>query len=194
MMGLMIGFFVIVGVIVWIISLLAKVTQPDEQRAPRPPGPANRGAGSDIDRFLQEIDRLRRRNQESGEPLRRPAAPPVVAAPVSRPRPRPVPPTARPRPLPPPRPQRPAPPPAPGRPAAPEVPMVTPLEEFTPPPLPGLPTLVPPVPVMRTSLPLPPTKTPAPTPLLELLRSSQGMATAVVLHELLGPPKARRGR
>jgi hypothetical protein len=67
-------------------------------------------------------------------------------------------------------------------------------EQFTP-PLPVVPALsVSPaavlgLPVSQVSSPTPPA-----TPLMALLRSQQGMATAVMLQEILGPPKSRRRR
>jgi hypothetical protein len=180
---MMIVLILFVFFVVWVISFLAKVTQPEDPRVARPPGSATR-TGSDIDRFLQEIDRLRKRNQEGGEPVRRPAAPPVVTAP---PRPRPVPPVVRPvRPVPPPRPQRPAAPQVVR--TLPPVPTIAPLEDYVAPMLPPIPP-----PPAAQSLQIV-TPGPALAPLLELLRSQQGKATAVVLQTVLGPPKARRRR
>src|SRR5947207_13832341 len=87
----------VVVMIVWLINTLIKGRE--EERAAgsaRGRRPVDRNPSSDIDRFLQEIDRLRKQNEpERREPVAAalpPVASPVVTAvPVKRPRPQPRP-------------------------------------------------------------------------------------------------------
>ncbi len=85
----------VVVLIVWLLNKLLRGQEEDEIVKPAR-GPATRSPTSDIDRFLEEIDRMRKAN---GAP---PTAPiPVVrAVPVERPRVRPAAPVAIPAVLP----------------------------------------------------------------------------------------------
>src|SRR5436190_24029134 len=77
--------------VVWVLNQLLRNREIDEPVRPRPgaQGPA-RGSTNDIDKFLQEIDRLRRKgNEDRAEPERPvvkpvPRARPVVVQPVPR--------------------------------------------------------------------------------------------------------------
>src|SRR5437588_7018224 len=85
----------VVVLIVWLISTILKSRENDEPVRPRQPGPgAGRKPTGDIDKFLQEIDRLRRKSaEEQGQTAR--------TAPPTPPRVRPIaPPTPRVRPAP----------------------------------------------------------------------------------------------
>src|SRR4051812_48687963 len=75
----------VVVLIVWLVSTIVKGRQNDEPVRPRQPGGGDgRRPTSDIDRFLQEIDRLKRKAAEERGESARPAPPPP---PVQRPRP-----------------------------------------------------------------------------------------------------------
>jgi hypothetical protein len=151
---------------------------------------------SDMDRFLAEIDRLRKKNAEAPPPApaRGEAIPvaPVVqpAKPVEKPRPRVVAELAEPAP-------RPTdvgfgPPVAPTQPSlttgpkAGDLPMATVV---------GLPsgTGAPATKVTRLMLrPRPAPKTPFAKNLTTLLGTGQGLALAIVLSEVLGPPRSKK--
>src|SRR5438128_10682242 len=81
----------IIVFVVWVLNQLLRNREIDEPVRPRPggQGPA-RGSTNDIDKFLQEIDRLRRKGpEERAEPERPvvkpvPRARPVVAQPAPR--------------------------------------------------------------------------------------------------------------
>jgi hypothetical protein len=155
--------------VVWVLNHLLRNRENEEPVRPRAGNPApNRGATNDIDRFLQEIDRLRRKGDERTEPTERPAPKPV---PRARPT---VQPTPRARPVVPIR----------DLPTAPVVEVVA--------PVPVLPSaLQPPAPPRAAQVErrTPPTV----GAVANLLRSRQSLAAAIVLQEVLGPPKCRRG-
>jgi hypothetical protein len=158
----------VVVLIVWLVSTILKSRENDEPVRPRQPGGGDgRRPTSDIDRFLQEIDRLKRKSAEERAEATRPTPPPVV---------RPVQPVPRPRPVKPVRLE-----------AVPEVVVVEPAPVIKPAP--------------RTMQSPAPTKASRPTAAgrsfvtiaaLNLLRSPQSLAGAMVLQEVLGPPKCRR--
>src|SRR5271154_6172077 len=85
-MGNILAPIIIVAVEVWIVSNVIRAQQDASQAAARRtkrPGAApgasapEKTSSSDIDRFLQEIDRLRKKNQDqpAAEPRPRPAPP-----------------------------------------------------------------------------------------------------------------------
>lgn len=73
--------FLLIAVITVMISAVSQMMKNAQAPAPRPQN-RPRPASEDIDRFLQEIDRLRKKREEPSEP---PVASPVVARPVQRP-------------------------------------------------------------------------------------------------------------
>src|SRR5438105_3670313 len=82
----------VVVMIVWLINTLIKGREEEPAAgAARGRRPVERNPSSDIDRFLQEIDRLRKQNEpERREPAAAPlpvASPVVTAVPVKRSRP-----------------------------------------------------------------------------------------------------------
>lgn len=172
----------LIAVGIWIIVNVVRglETARKEMPAPRPvdrPRPA-----SDIDRFLEEINR-RRQEQEQ----RRPVEPPPVR------RQKPIPRSSQ-------RPQRPA-PSRPRRPVAePMVAMPVPAAEPIPEVLPALPveSALPAahgsLRVTIPTLPLP-QRGVLPAHLVELQRllgSAQGLQAAVLAEQILGPPRSRR--
>src|SRR5437763_8124725 len=78
----------VVVMIVWLINTLIKGRDEEPAAgAARGRRPVERNPSSDIDRFLLEIDRLRKQNEsERREQSPEPARPVVVAAPPKRPR------------------------------------------------------------------------------------------------------------
>jgi hypothetical protein len=170
--------------VVWVLNQLLRNREVEEPVRPRPgnQGP-NRGPTNDIDRFLQEIDRLRRKSaEERGETVERPAARPV-------PRARPVP-QAVPR-------ARPVPRSVESRPAE-RVPEVVVVEAATvlpaPPSAPAPPPAGAEVRTPQTDRARDRRVSPAIAMTSHLLRSPQALSAAIVLHEILGPPKCRRRR
>jgi hypothetical protein len=159
---------VIVVIVIAALFILGHVLRRGEEAPPRnprqrlQPGEPPRRTASDVDRFLQEMNRLR---QRPSEPEYRPEPPPP---------PRPVllvPPPERPR-----RPE-------PIR----ERPRVQP-----PPIILDVPPASAPVPPLRV-VPLAPAKvSPVAAQLRELLRSPQSLRAAILLQEVLGPPRCRR--
>jgi hypothetical protein len=164
-------------------------------------GGAVRQTTTDMDRFLAEIDRLRRKNADAPPPARGESAPvaPVVQPPkpVEKPRARVVaelaePPANRPHDpgfVPPPLPQHSLPPlpPAPTGPKAGDLPMATVVAQ------PGG-TGAPATKVTRLMLrPRPAPKTPFAKNLTTLLGTGQGLALAIVLSEVLGTPRSKKG-
>jgi hypothetical protein len=153
----------VVVLIVWVISTIMK-SREEEPVRPRKSGaePARKPTG-DIDKFLEEIDRLRRKSAEEQGRVARPAPPPP-------PRVRPV--TQAPR----------------AKPALRVEPAVSlrPVAEAAP--------------VLAATLPSPQAVRPAtesrppagPVTAFHLLRSRRTLASAVILQEVLGPPKCRR--
>jgi hypothetical protein len=167
-----------VGLLSWIFG---KAEQPQARR--RPPGmdgpaPGNRPQ-TEIERFLEEISRMKRRAAEeqrggATEDIPRPASRPVPV-----PRPKRVERMPRPAPSLPPR-ERPAaivaaPPPVPA-----------------PPPLEGVGVAAVEPPSSRApQVMIRSRTTPAAAQLGSLLRSPQALQAAVLLHEILGPPRCR---
>src|SRR5262245_61099032 len=176
----------VIVVIVWVINAILKSRENEEPVRPKRPGGApreGRNPVGDIDRFLQEIDRLRQKTAEE----RGTTMPPPVVRPV--PRARPVPTSA----------------PTRTRPAA--------RQPLTMEPLPVVHPASPAVPIVQpaasagrqgdTARTLVPSMAgriaasysvdlPRVTEALNLLRSRQSAATALVLKEILGPPKCRQ--
>jgi hypothetical protein len=168
---------------VWVLQQVLRNREVDEPVRPKPGGPApNRNPTNDIDRFLQEIDRLRRKPpEERGEPVEKPVPRPV-------PRARPVPPVVpRARPVP-----RPSARPSESVPAVVviDAPQAQPSVVTSLPPLPALPPTDPRAPQVdrRGDRNLPPIIATT----LNLLRSPQTLAAAFVLQEVLDPPKCKR--
>lgn len=187
----------VVGAIAKLINNMNEINNPPRNRpAARPEGGGGGGgvvrqSSSDMDRFLAEIDRLRRKNADAPPPQRGETVPvaPVVqpAKQPEKPRPRVVAELAEAQP-------RPAdtgfgPPTAPAAttgPKAGDLPMAT---VVTPPSGTGAPATK----VTRLMLrPRPIAKTPFAKNLTTLLGSGQGLALAIVLSEVLGPPRSRK--
>jgi hypothetical protein len=197
-------------VLVWIISAVVKASQNSSPPArsrnvsnrPQPASDAprvERTTETDIDRFMAEIDRLRRRG-EAGVPQGRPGEAPrptTDTRPSARAEPRPRGPEhrrdreRRPRPV-----VRPTPPPLPTE----SVPVLRPLA-----PEPPAPPTGPPPPPPAPPKPVKPAKPAAaaavksapPSPVLQtiqgVLKTRQGPAAALILAEILGEPPGRRG-
>jgi hypothetical protein len=171
----------IIAVAVWIIGTLIRGAEqakgPQEAARRKPEGV------TDLDRFLREVHRRRRAEERAQERPRRTE------------REEEEPPTERPR--------EPAPRAKWTTPRQEEVPVVLPVEEVVPaapvaaapvlrvleaPPLPDLPS-------EKSVRPLPRRPEPAArVGLRGLLRSPEGLRTAMVLQEVLGPPLSRRRR
>jgi hypothetical protein len=192
---------ILIPVVIWILSTV--IRPPEEQpRRGFPPGgeePAEPRRGrppGEVERFLEEINRLRRRASEEQRPSEAPAARPEVPRPVPRRVVRPNVPRPRPQPV--------------SRPleAAPlgkiPVPASVPPPPPPPPPAPAAPVgvsgeVLDVIPVSRapvlTSLPAATAGlSPAATAIRDMFRNPQTLAAAIVLHEVLGPPKCRRRR
>jgi hypothetical protein len=216
LIGLIIVIVIISAVVGAIAQFLNKLSEMNAQQARRPMGGAPaRGEGggtvrqssNDMDRFLAEIDRLRKRNTEA--PGQQPVAPTATARPTAkpqpdRPRPRVVAELAEAQPRPPePAPPYNAPQPAPAgfggayatSPPAPTQPTPRPQD---------LPVATVVVPTAATGTPgatrvtrlpqraRPVAKTNLAHNLTGLLNSGQGIAMAVILQEVLGPPKCKK--
>lgn len=183
--------FPVIIVLIWIVNSFLRGNEeekPGPRRRPLPgnearPGQVPRRPVSDIDRFLEEINRRRRESIE-----RRPSPAPretvVLAEPIA-------PPPARSRPPSRPSVPRPAAKPAPKRPSLrmterEPVVEVLPIEEPAPAPPPSAYTF--------------PVTGPSTEPaagqksLQDLLRSREGLAAAFLLQEILGPPLCKRHR
>jgi len=186
-----------VPVAVWILSSLLRAAEEERPRVgpggrgPNPPRP--RRPASDIESFLEEVNRRRREGterQRAGVPVERPLPPPVrPRAPVPRaePVPRQPPPSAVPV-------LRPARVPVP---TAEPVDVVVVAESVRP--APGRPGPAPaPVHAAPVGRPFTPTMgtarrvAPSLAQLMPLLRSPQGLRTAVLLQEIFGPPLCQR--
>jgi hypothetical protein len=199
----------VVGAVAKLLNNMNEMNNaPRNRPVARPNGPAGGGGGvvrqstSDMDRFLAEIDRLRKKNAEVHSPPRGEAPPPIVqpAKPIERPRARVVaelaePPVSRPADpgfVPPPLPPL-SPPPLPSVPAAPTGPKAGDLPMATVVQPPGG-TGAPATKVTRLMLrPRPAPKTPFAKNLTTLLGTGQGLALAVVLSEILGQPRSKKG-
>jgi hypothetical protein len=187
----------VIAVVLWILSSVIRT--PEEaprdlrkRRMPggpqRPPAPQPGKPPTEVDRFLEEINNLRRRaaaeEQRPGEAPQRPLRPAEERRPVAKrpPRPRPT-----------------APPP--GRPVV----MMPPSSVVPPPPpagatvalavevldvLPAAPASAPPIPIVAGIA----KDSPAVTQLLSLLRTPATLQTAVLLQEVLGKPRCHRSR
>jgi hypothetical protein len=213
-------FWIILGIIILssVVGMIAKVLsnfqeqqqQPIDRRRPvrvRQEEEEGRAGGQkEMERFLAELDRLRGKKENSRKAPAVPAVPVVV--PVKKP-PRPrlaVEPVAPPPPPPPPPPPR-----SPGMAEAVPPDQFGPRSTPPPPPPPPPPATAPftvtaaTAPSGETSAPAtqvtrfaprarPTPKTPLAKNLTTLLSTGQGLALAIVLQEVLGPPKCRRPR
>lgn len=169
----------VVVLIVWLVSTILKSRENAEPvRARQPGGGDGRKPTSDIDRFLQEIDRLKRKSaEERGETARPvPRPKPVQSVPRVRPVVRPV----RLEPA--------------SRVMAAEPPPVVTAAPLVIPPGPTFVTpSTPPAPARpATTQVAGPRLSPAAAVALGLLRSPRSLAAALVLQEVLGPPKSQR--
>ena len=186
----------VVGAVAKLLNNMNELNNAPRQRpAPRADaggGGAVRQSSSDMDRFLAEIDRLRRKNADAPPPSRGETIPvaPVVqpVKPVEKPKPRLLAELAEPV-------NRPtdvgfgapALPAATTGPKAGDLPMAT---VVTPPSGTGAPATK----VTRLALrPRPAAKTPFAKNLTTLLGTGQGLALAIVLGEIMGPPKCKKG-
>jgi hypothetical protein len=170
----------VVVLLVWVVSTILKSREQNEPVRAKPgAGGEGRKPTGDIDKFLQEIDRLRRKSaDEQGQTVR--PVPQVRPVPPPIPRVRAVP---RVRPV-----SRPA-----EMLAAESVPAVTPVStpvasEFVAPIQFTKPLGVAQVSMMELR------QSPGVTAALHLLRSPRTLAAAVVLQEVLGPPKCKQQR
>ncbi len=166
----------VVVLIVWLVSTILKSREQNEPARVKPGGDGRKPTG-DIDRFLQEIDRLRRKTAEEQGQVARPipqvrAVPPPLSRARSVPRVRPV--------------LRPA-----EVLAVESVPVVRPASvplaaEFVAPVQTTKPLGIAQVSMMELR------QSPGVTAALHLLRSPRTLAAAVVLQEVLGAPKCKR--
>jgi hypothetical protein len=197
-------------VLVWIISAVVKASQdtgprrrPDGRPRPTDDRPrVERTSSSDIDRFMAEIDRLRRKGEglpAGNRPAeQRPAPRPIIERPRSlEPRPRPTEPhrerererdrdrERRPRT------SRPVPTPPPLTRTEP-VPVLRPVTPEPPTPPPSTPAKPARPAKPAAILGAPPPVTPVAKTLQGLLHSPQGPAAALILAEVFGEPRGRR--
>jgi hypothetical protein len=182
----------VVALGVWVITQVIRSSEAKKQQERRANQPKPRSSSSDIDRFLDEINRRRQQQQQTEREQRE--AP--VVQPVSMPPPPPPPPRPRPQPVQAPRPRPTAvkPPPVRRRPAPVLVEPVRSESILVAEVLPARSLegvdagfVVPVVAgVARTKPP------PQLTLLRDLLSGPQGLRTAVLLNEILGPPKSKR--
>jgi hypothetical protein len=160
----------VVVLIVWLISTIMKSREKAEPVRRRAAGEGGRKSTGDIDKFLEEIDRLRRKSAEEQSQKVRPA-PRVRPVSPAVPRVRPARPISR----------------SIEAPAVEAVPVVTPAHvavEYVPPTAAPARLARPAVADLRQSV--------GATAALHLLRSPRTLAGAVVLQEVLGPPKCKR--
>lgn len=165
------------------------------RQAPSPETRPGKAAGSDIDRFLEEIDKLRKRSAAeapSGTPI---VAKPVVAKPArqatEQAKPKPKPKRAVGEPLP----SATTPPVMQPTAVAPAIPVVSPQRAGQTPITPVAAAQLPRSPV-TTARPTVTASRTAPrsevaTQLTGFLKGKQGLRVAFVLHEVFGPPKCR---
>jgi len=179
--------FVIVAAVFILINIFRSGDEAPQNRRRPPLGEPARRPRNDLERFLEEIRRQKQAAAEEAQPV-------LEEEPTAAPPPRPVPPP-RPQWVPP----RPVPPPP--RPLRDEPVLdVLPAVPVPPPPPPVV--FTPPPPVLPPKAPPPPPGPgPAavkPSPLLAdfraLLRSPRAMQMAILLQEVLGPPRCRRHR
>lgn len=183
---------VAVIIVIAVVSAIAQTikNQQEKEQAPRrrsnrprQSGEGVRTGASDMDRFLQEIEKLRKRSAEGGEELKKPKSKPSkpvpTVVPVKRKRTDPVP-TVNPA-------------------RVDRLPTATVLN--VPPPMPSLPTPPEPSPITTplptdspvvSRRPQPVGTTPFAKGLLGLLSQKQSLPMAVVLVEVLGPPKCQQ--
>jgi cytoskeletal protein RodZ len=156
-------------VVVWIVQAILRNREQDEptRTAKNKSGEraGNRNAGSEIDKFLQEIERMKKKSAEESPDAPKP--PPRV------------------------------------RPASPQPPRVKPVTRIR---LQPAPTVAPPVIALQPAVTMPMAQRPvAAAPqiarvrrsagvlgAISLLRSPNSVASAIVLNEILGPPKCKR--
>jgi len=203
----------VVGAIAQFLNKLNEASAPPPRRLPRTEREPSRQPDKEMDRFLAEIDRLRRKNAEGGEPMaaRLPAKPPAVL-PLSRP-PRPLPVGRGPRP------EKVKKPRIVAELAEPQVRRRVDTGAMAAPPAPVMPGTLSPeggarpelLPVATVVASAASTGAPAATRvtrlpqraraspktdfaqnLTGLLNSGQGTAIAIILQEILGPPKSKR--
>jgi hypothetical protein len=187
------GGWVVVGVIILIavVSAVSQMIKNQQEQAPRRPRPAGGSASAggtkagsgDIDRFLQELDKLRKKQADAGGSPARSAPVPVVK-PKAKPRPAVVTPKRSKLDLPPPV-------------VAPRRSDDLPVAAVVPPALPSVapPQPLPPAMTGTATVSRPPRSQPV-TPfgrnLAALLSGPQGLQLAIALQEVLGPPKCKR--
>lgn len=188
----------VIAVVLWILSSVIRSPEepPRDLRRRRLPNnrPAQGGEparpSSEVERFLEEINRLRRRAADG----QKPADETREEEPRAEPSPRPEPP---PRPQPPSLPRRPR-----RTPAVVVPPRRAVAQPPPPPPAQAVPVLdvleviaAPATPMAKAAQRIPaPAASPAVAQLRTLLASPQNLQTAVLLHEVLGPPRCRRRR
>jgi hypothetical protein len=199
---------IVIFLVVWIVSNVIRAQQDASQAAARRSG-VNRQSGAvrapektsntDIDRFLQEIDRLRKKGQPQAEPSAQKEQPvptaqrtPVAEQPRSRSKTQPK--RSQPSRG---RSSRSAPPPEP----APVVPVAARPSTVEPPQATAVEMRHPDVqPPIRPSTPARPTRpgqaatpmAPALQMLQTLFKDKQSAAVAILLHEILGKPKSKQ--
>ena len=181
----------VVGAIAQFLNKLNEAKSPEPRRAARSEGSSQNER--DMDRFLAEIDRLRKKNAETGETTSKPPVPrPLKAKPARQPRGEKVKPRVLAEVV---EPQRrrvesiAMPALSVGPRAAESDPQRLPMATVVP-------TLATGVPTMRVTR-LPQRERPSPKTVLamnltSLLNSGQGVAMAVILQEVLGPPKCKK--
>jgi hypothetical protein len=196
---------IVIPVVIWILSSVIRPPEeqprdlrrrfpPRDDLGPGEPRPRPQG---EVERFLEEINRLRSRSAEQQRAAEEPTAapPPKPVQPMPRRVPRPVPPRrSRPEPV-----------------VRPELRESRPIGNLplpvTAPPPPQVPALVvrPVLEVVdvvaasasaRPVMPAPllPTNVSPAEALRGMLQTPQTLAAAIVLHEILGPPRCRRRR
>jgi hypothetical protein len=183
----------VIALALWILSSLVRGVE-EQQRAGRQPGsrPVDRPP-SEVDKFLEEINRMRRRSaQPSPEQARPQPATRTAPMPEVLPADRSPPPLAEPIPSPPAMFEPPKPKPRPVQPRR-EKPRTAVAKPVPPRPVP------PPVPVPEAPAPskvVAQVRRPAPAvaQLWTLLKSPATLQAAILLQEVLGPPRCRRRR
>jgi hypothetical protein len=183
----------VVAVVVWIIGSIwrnAEAAKKAQAAGPRPPQ-RPKARTSEIDRFLEEINRRRQAQAAPPAVTEEPTPPkPVPQRPRPPVRPRPV--AAKPKPVP-----RPATPPPLGRPVVIEAEaveiVVPPRQEHKSPLASKIAAGELRASELLKSSPAPRAyRSPALVQVMELLQSPQGFRSAVMLTEVLGPPRSRR--
>jgi hypothetical protein len=159
----------VIVVIIYVIGWIVKAKEEIDAKAKRPIGKA---PGQELDKFLQEIERLRRQNEAAPEPVARRDVDDLENIEIKRPPvivPIPPPPVVvRSRPAP-----TPAPTPSPARPRQPKAAKPRPAA----------------APASKTPNARPNELT---TGVMALIRNPRTIANAMVLNEIFGPPKSKR--